>query len=60
MGLFALPLGKTPKENVKEAIANLELYLEYSNGSNDMTYLLGAAEHCIQEARKKIDAEPTI
>jgi hypothetical protein len=53
MGLFALPLGKTAEENVKEAIANLQLYLEHSEYKAD--YLLGFAEACIQEAKKKLE-----
>ena len=54
MGLFVLPLGDTPRKNVEEAIANLNLYLEHSEYDGDMDYLLGFAKSCIEEAEKKI------
>lgn len=55
MGLFALPLSKTARGNVEEAIANLNLYLENSKYDGDMDYLLGFAKACIEEAEKKIE-----
>lgn len=54
MGLFALPLGDTPRKNVEEAIANLNLYLENSKYDGDMDYLLSFAKSCIEEAQNKI------
>lgn len=54
MGLFALPLSKTARGNVEEAVANLNLYLENSQ-YGDFSYLLGIAKLCIQEAEKKIE-----
>lgn len=57
MGLFALPLSKTARGNVEEAIANLNLYLENLKFDGDMTYLLSFAKACIEEAEKKIKQE---
>ena len=54
MGLFALPLSKTARGNVEEAIANLNLYLENSKYDGDMDYLLNFAKSCIEEAQNKI------
>lgn len=54
MGLFVLPLSKTARGNVEEAIANLNLYLENSQFDGDMDYLLGFAKACIEEAEKKL------
>jgi len=53
MGLFVTPEGKTYQENVREAIANLNLFLNHSPDKYDNSYLLGFAEFCIIEAKKK-------
>lgn len=56
MGLFALPLGDTPRKNAEEAIANLRLYLENSTDEDPEkgSYLLYFAKSCIETAENKL------
>lgn len=57
MGLFALPLGKTAEENVKEAVANLNIYLENYSEEDPLkgSYLLYFAKSCIEAAENKLE-----
>lgn len=59
MGLFVLPLGDTPRKNVEEAIANLNLYLEHSTDDEPLqcSYLLNFAKSCIEAAEHKLKEE---
>lgn len=61
MGLFALPLGKTVKENVEEAIANLNIYLEDYSEEDPLkgSYLLYFAKSCIETAENKLKEKKT-
>ena len=56
MGLFVLPLSETIDDNVKEAIANLKLYLERPDDEQSQCdYLLHFAEVCFAEAIRKCE-----
>lgn len=51
MGLFVLPLGDTPEENVLCAEANLRIYWE---DPEDNGFSLGFAISCLKKAQEQI------
>lgn len=55
MGLFCLPLGKTKREHIKSLICNAQMWLDHDEkgwSHNDMEYLLGCMQLCLDEATK--------
>ena len=51
MGLFALPLGKTKIDHIKSLECNVDIWLRYAERAEDLDYLLGAMQMCLDEAR---------
>lgn len=55
MGLFCLATKNTLEDDVKTAICNLQLFLDHSNGTPPLDYLLDFALHNIENAKKRLE-----
>ncbi len=51
MGLFALPLGQTKIDHIKSLECNVDIWLRYAERNEDLDYLLGFMQMCLDKAR---------